>query len=132
MTPKPCLRIVGLAPTERSLLACVLRGHGFEVVDSEGPESLGIPTVEPRDVLTRRQLEVLRALRCHGSREIAARSLGIALKTVDAHLEHIYARTGVRTRTQALCWACRRGLIDEGSVQDAADAGAISSPDPLS
>lgn len=113
MARKPCLRIVGLSQTERSLLASILRGHGFEVVEADGASSWEVPTLEPCNILTQRQVQVLRALRRYGSREMTARSLGIALKTVDAHLEHIYKRAGVRTRIEALCWACRRGLLDE-------------------
>ena len=41
--------------------------------------------------------------------EIAAR-LGVAVKTVDAHVEHIRNKLSVRSRTQIGVWASERGL----------------------
>lgn len=132
MARKPCLRIVGLSRTERSLLASILRGHGFEVMEADAPSSCEVPTLEPCNILTARQVQVLRALRRYGSREMTARALGIALKTVDAHLEHIYKRAGVRTRIEALCWACRRGLLDEDrSGCEASGSRPKASPEAL-
>ncbi len=41
--------------------------------------------------------------------EIAA-ALGVSRKTVSSHLEHVYAKLGVRTRTEAALFAMRHGL----------------------
>jgi DNA-binding NarL/FixJ family response regulator len=45
--------------------------------------------------------------------EIAA-ALTVSRKTVSTHLEHIYAKLGVSTRTQAALFAMREGLVGDG------------------
>ncbi|MBI3947732.1 MAG: helix-turn-helix transcriptional regulator [Armatimonadetes bacterium] len=105
------LRIIGLPESARLTLTTVLRAHGFEVVDGHGCPSEGVSVVEDADLLTARQVEVLRAVYWHGSVPAAAAVLGISPKTVNAHLDHIYERTGVHGRLQAAVWACRRGLL---------------------
>jgi DNA-binding NarL/FixJ family response regulator len=40
-----------------------------------------------------------------------ARDLVLSRKTVSTHLEHIYAKLGVRSRTQAALYAMREGLV---------------------
>jgi DNA-binding NarL/FixJ family response regulator len=42
--------------------------------------------------------------------EIAA-ELHVSRKTVSTHLEHIYTKLGVRTRTEAALFAMRHGLV---------------------
>ena len=60
--------------------------------------------------LTAREAEVLVRLgRGRSNREIAA-ELHASRKTVSTHLEHIYAKLGVRTRTEAALFAMRHGL----------------------
>ena len=62
------------------------------------------------DGLTARETEVLLQLaRGLSNPEIAA-ALTVSRKTVSTHLEHIYAKLGVTTRTQAALVAMRRGL----------------------
>jgi HD-GYP domain-containing protein (c-di-GMP phosphodiesterase class II) len=62
--------------------------------------------------LTPREVEVLVLLaRGLSNPEIAAR-LTISRKTVSAHLEHIYAKLGVTTRTEAALFAMQHGLVD--------------------
>ncbi|MGD0683691.1 MAG: LuxR C-terminal-related transcriptional regulator [Streptosporangiaceae bacterium] len=43
--------------------------------------------------------------------EIAA-ELHVSRKTVSTHLEHVYAKLGVKTRTEAALFAMRHGLIE--------------------
>jgi DNA-binding NarL/FixJ family response regulator len=43
--------------------------------------------------------------------EIAS-MLTISRKTVSSHLEHIYTKIGVTTRTEAALFAMRTGLVD--------------------
>jgi DNA-binding CsgD family transcriptional regulator len=57
-----------------------------------------LPPVE----LTPRETEVLRCVRDGLSNAQVARQLGITEATVEKHLEHVYARTGARSRVQAL------------------------------
>ncbi|WP_033294821.1 HD domain-containing phosphohydrolase [Amycolatopsis jejuensis] len=62
------------------------------------------------DGLTARETEVLLHLaRGLSNPEIAA-ALTLSRKTVSTHLEHIYTKLGVTTRTQAALVALRRGL----------------------
>jgi DNA-binding CsgD family transcriptional regulator len=56
----------------------------------------------PPPRLTRRETEVLRCVRDGDSNTQVARRLGIAEATVEKHLEHVYDRTGARSRIQAL------------------------------
>ena len=61
--------------------------------------------------LTGREVEVLRLVaRGFKTRDIARR-LGIADKTVSAHIDHIYTKLGVSTRTAAALFGLRHGLI---------------------
>ncbi|HKJ94191.1 MAG TPA: response regulator transcription factor, partial [Gammaproteobacteria bacterium] len=61
--------------------------------------------------LTTREVEVLRVL-CRGlSRRQIARTLHISESTVRHHLEHIYDKIGVTTRTAAALFAMEQGLL---------------------
>jgi DNA-binding NarL/FixJ family response regulator len=53
-------------------------------------------------VPTDRQLEVLRAYLTAGSHSAAAASLGISVRTVQAHLTMLRARLGVHNEAQAV------------------------------
>jgi DNA-binding CsgD family transcriptional regulator len=58
--------------------------------------------VDPVPRLTAREIEVLRHVRDGCSNAAIARRLGVAESTVIKHLEHIYLRSGVHSRTQAV------------------------------
>jgi DNA-binding CsgD family transcriptional regulator len=61
--------------------------------------------------LTAREVEVLGLLaRGHPTREIARR-LVVAPKTAANHIEHIYAKLGVTSRTAATLYATQHGLV---------------------
>ncbi|MFZ1286122.1 MAG: HD domain-containing phosphohydrolase [Candidatus Phosphoribacter sp.] len=63
--------------------------------------------------LTNREVDVLRLLaRGLRNREIAAR-LVLSPKTVGAHVEHIYAKTGANNRATAGLFAMRHGLMSD-------------------
>ena len=62
--------------------------------------------------LTPREAEVLVLVRQGLANKQIARRLGIAERTVKAHLTSVFARIGVSDRTQAALWAERRGLGD--------------------
>ncbi|OTA41183.1 MAG: DNA-binding response regulator [Symbiobacterium thermophilum] len=66
-----------------------------------------------RDLLTPRELDVLRAL-AHGltNREIAER-LVISETTVKTHISSILSKLQLTDRTQAALWAVREGLVDD-------------------
>ena len=82
-------------------------------------QSQPIPGTPER--LTPRELDVLRALMTGATNGEIARSLGLRPKTIMHHSVSIYAKLGVRGRTEATAWAYRNGLephlaIDEPQV----------------
>jgi DNA-binding NarL/FixJ family response regulator len=63
------------------------------------------------DVLTPRELEVLKLIaEAHTSKEIAD-ALFISIKTVDRHRQNILEKLGMRDRVELTRYAIRRGLI---------------------
>ncbi len=66
---------------------------------------------EQTQVLSRREVDVLRLLaRGYSNKEIA-RDLQIGEETVRTHVRRIMAKLGVRRRTQAILVAMRLGMI---------------------
>jgi HD-GYP domain-containing protein (c-di-GMP phosphodiesterase class II) len=61
--------------------------------------------------LTRREAEVLVLVARGLSNPEIASELTISRKTVSSHLEHIYTKLGVSTRTEAALFAMQRGLV---------------------
>ncbi len=61
--------------------------------------------------LTAREAEVLVRLGQGRSNPEIAAELHVSRKTVSSHLEHIYTKLGVKTRTEAALFAMRHGLI---------------------
>jgi DNA-binding NarL/FixJ family response regulator len=62
--------------------------------------------------LTERELEILRALGQGQSNKAIAGSLWLAEQTVKFHLTNIYRKLGVSSRTEAVHWAFRHGLLE--------------------
>jgi DNA-binding NarL/FixJ family response regulator len=66
---------------------------------------------EQFDVLTPRELEVLKLIaEAHSSKEIA-KELWISIKTVERHRQNILDKLGMRDRVELTRYAIRRGLI---------------------
>jgi len=61
--------------------------------------------------LTDREVDVLRRIAAGDSIQQAAAGLFLAPKTVDFHLQNIYAKTGVTTRAGATLFAVQNGLL---------------------
>jgi DNA-binding CsgD family transcriptional regulator len=59
---------------------------------------------EPPKILTAREASVLDLLSAGCSNQQIGNRLGISVRTVDKHLENIYAKTGTRGRTSAAVW----------------------------
>jgi LuxR family maltose regulon positive regulatory protein len=66
------------------------------------------PLVEP---LSERELEVLRLIAAGLSNHEIAGELFVALSTVKKHINHIYGKLDVRSRTQVLAKARELGLL---------------------
>jgi DNA-binding NarL/FixJ family response regulator len=74
------------------------------------------PVDERRDVkglepLTERELEVLKAAAQGMSNREIAQELVLSIRTVQAHLTHIFNKMGVGSRTEAVLKALREGLL---------------------
>ena len=67
------------------------------------------------DLLTPRELDVLRLIARGRSNKRIALELGVAEKTVKTHVTHVLAKLGVSDRTQAALYAVRAGLIEPES-----------------
>jgi HD-GYP domain-containing protein (c-di-GMP phosphodiesterase class II) len=68
----------------------------------------------PRELpaaLTERELEVLLVLVRGGSNRAIAEDLGISVKTVGHHIQHVYEKAGVRSRAAATLWAFEHDLV---------------------
>jgi DNA-binding CsgD family transcriptional regulator len=70
-------------------------------------ERAGIDKLQNRSGLTGRQAEVLYWLSCGKSNRDIAEILGISLRTADKHLEHVYAKLGVESRSGAAAASVR-------------------------
>ncbi len=87
-----------------------LDAHAVEAVVS----AAGLPaTSVTAQRLTPREIEILREVARGGSMREIARSLVISPKTVDGHLQRIYPKIGVSTRTGATIYALEHGLLDQ-------------------
>jgi DNA-binding NarL/FixJ family response regulator len=68
-------------------------------------------TTRPTKLLSDREQEVLVLVAKGMPNKQIARKLGIAERTVKAHLTHVFAQLSVRDRTQAAMWAREHGLV---------------------
>jgi pimeloyl-ACP methyl ester carboxylesterase/DNA-binding CsgD family transcriptional regulator len=63
----------------------------------------------PGGGLTDRQSQVVSLIMEGATNADIAQLLGVSVRTVDAHVEHIRTRLDLRTRTQIAVWACQQG-----------------------
>lgn len=75
-----------------------------------------VRTPENPDMLTEREIEVLRLLAQGQANKEIARSLHIAEKTVKTHVSNILAKLGLQSRTQAALYALRVGIASSEST----------------
>jgi DNA-binding CsgD family transcriptional regulator len=95
-----------------NLLRCHI-GQGAAIADALSlplPQALAGPDGQP--LLTPRQAGILRLVADGYQDRAVARSLGISIRTVHTHLQHVYRALGVTSRTEAL--ARLRGLPADG------------------
>jgi len=72
-----------------------------------------VGAVETLQPLTERETEVLRLLAQGQSNKDIARHLQIVDDTVKTHVKHILAKLGVQSRSQAVLYAMRLGLVSD-------------------
>ena len=60
--------------------------------------------------LTPRELEILKLVLAGYTNKAIGAEIFISKKTVEFHLDHIYRKTGGRTRLMAGIWALQRGM----------------------
>jgi len=88
---------------EETALAGLLRAHIAQATAITGlpsPDALRAPDGTP--LLTARQASIMRLVAAGQPDQQIARSLGISVRTVHAHLQNIYRTLGVSSRTEAL------------------------------
>ena len=102
-------------PTE--LPNAIRRAAEAPVAEAIGRSEKRVDSALQEKGLTEREQGVLQALaQGHSNKEIAG-SLWLAEQTVKFHLTNIYRKLDVRSRTEAVHWAYRNGLI-ESSADD--------------
>jgi DNA-binding NarL/FixJ family response regulator len=67
---------------------------------------------QPREVLTPRELEVLKLIAEANSSKEIAQTLVISIKTVERHRANILEKLGMRDRVELTRYAIRRGLVE--------------------
>jgi len=97
---------------QRRLLDALGRGQHFAVAEAEagpGPAAAQLP-----DELTPREAEVLAQIAAGLSNSEIAAALFVSEATVKTHINHIFAKTGLRDRAQLVGYAFRHGLATPG------------------
>ncbi|GAA5027627.1 response regulator [Actinopolymorpha pittospori] len=95
----------------RAVIDRAVQHHLVEAIAATSPPSRPEPVPERPDGLTPRETEVL-VLVAEGlsNTEIAAH-LVVSEGTVKTHINHVFAKLGVRDRAQAVSYAYRTGLV---------------------
>lgn len=92
----------GIAPNYVAKLLAAVRET------AEIPQTKAHPLIDP---LSKRELEVLHLIAAGLSNQEIAQQLVIAVSTVKSHINHIYSKLSVNSRTQAVAQAQTLGLL---------------------
>jgi len=101
---------------QRRLLDALGRGQRFAVAGTVTETGAGPvpPAAELPDELTPREAEVLAQIAAGLSNSEIATALFVSEATVKTHINHIFAKTGLRDRAQLVGYAFRHGLATPG------------------
>jgi DNA-binding NarL/FixJ family response regulator len=72
---------------------------------------LAAPTVEKRERLTDREVQVLRLIATGRTNRVIAQSLRISEKTVARHVANIFTKLGISSRAAATAYAYRHEIV---------------------
>jgi DNA-binding NarL/FixJ family response regulator len=110
---------VDLAPSIR---------QAVEQAGEQGPEpsELAADTAARDDGLTKREIEILKAVARGLANQMIAKQLWVTEQTVKFHLTNIYRKLGVDNRTEAARYAYENRLV-ESAIVDSADADSSGS-----
>jgi DNA-binding NarL/FixJ family response regulator len=97
---------------QRRLLDAFGRGQHFAVAETEAEPAR--PAAQLPDELTPREAEVLAQIAAGLSNSEIAAALFVSEATVKTHINHIFAKTGLRDRAQLVGYAFRHGLATPG------------------
>ena len=88
-----------------------IASHGFSGMTSIGsmPSRGNEQEAGFAESLTGREVEVLNLLAQGLTNKDIAQSMVLSVRTVEAHLRSIFAKLGVRSRTEAVLWTVRNG-----------------------
>ena len=113
---RPAISATAAAARLRTLVRQgVLCPDGTEAVLAVAGQASRRGAVETSSGLTPRETEVLRLIASGFTAKEAARTLGIAPKTADNHIQSLYAKIGVSTRAGAALYALEHGLLQPQS-----------------
>jgi predicted ATPase/DNA-binding CsgD family transcriptional regulator len=96
----------GRATTPEEAIRFALRASSRP--DAPDEESAAAPA---RSVLTRRELDVAALVARGLTNRQAAEQLLVSQRTIETHLEHIFAKLGVQTRAELAAWAARQATV---------------------
>lgn len=102
--PTPCWPLVVGQGERRLIVRFIRRAIGYVLLVRERSTSVDPDLLKPLG-LTRKECEVLVWVAQGKSDVEVAMIVGMGVRTVDKHLEHIYAKLGVENRTAAACRA---------------------------
>jgi DNA-binding CsgD family transcriptional regulator len=116
-----------------SIVVRLVPARGYEEPDAllmeARAEPLGVGQVRALG-LTQRQAEVLRLVALGSSTEQVATTLAISTATVRKHLEHVYDRLGVTSRTAAVATAWAGAEVAGGELDEEPAPQPASAPGP--